>query len=241
MSVLRLGGAALLAAALAAPVAAAPAPTATATARGTAATAAPDDLAAREAVFAHPADAAAIKAALGGVMQELAAAQVISGPYTQKKYLRELPKPLLAGGDFLFVRDLGVAWRTVTPFASELVITREALIQREGSGSELRVSAEQQPAVRMVARIFFAVFSLDFEQLAELFRLSVLADGHGGWQLGLQPKQDAGTIEAIVVSGHADVDGVRLLEAGGDRTEIAFERPQLSTAAASAEQRARFR
>lgn len=193
------------------------------------------------AVFAHPADAATIKAALGPVTTTLAAAKSISGPYTQDKYLHELPKPLQSSGDFLFVRDLGVAWRTVKPFASELIITHDALIQREGGGTAVRVDAGEQPAIRMVARIFFAVFSLDFEQLSQLFDLSVLADGHGGWQLGLKPKQNAGVIAAIVVSGHRDVDSVHLLETGGDRTEIEFHDAVLSTAPADAAQRARFR
>ncbi|WP_028007445.1 outer membrane lipoprotein carrier protein LolA [Solimonas flava] len=194
----------------------------------------------REAVFAHPADTAAIHAALGAVTHELAAAQSIAGLYTQNKFLHELPQPLRAGGDFLFVRDLGVAWRTTTPFASELIVTRDALVQRDG-GSTVRVAAEQQPAVRMVARIFFAVFSLDFSQLTELFTLSVLPAADGSWQLGLTPKQDAGAIEAIVVGGHRSVERVRLYERGGDRTEIEFRDAQVSTRPAGDALRARFR
>ncbi|MGH8444611.1 MAG: hypothetical protein ACREVL_05050, partial [Solimonas sp.] len=129
---------------------------------------APSGEAAKEMVFAHPADAATIRAALGPLTRELAAARTLSGPYTQKKTLRELPQPLASAGDFLFVREVGVAWRTLTPFPSELIVTRDALVQRDG-GSSTRVAAGQQPAVRMVARIFFAVFSLDFAQLSELF------------------------------------------------------------------------
>lgn len=194
-----------------------------------------------QAVFAHPADARAIKAALGPVVTRLAAAQVISGPYTQDKFLHELPKPLRASGDFLFVRDLGVAWRTVLPFASELIITRDALIERQDGGSTTRIAADQQPAVRLVARIFFAVFSLDFDQLGQLFTMSLVSDAQG-WQLGLQPKQagGAGVISAIVVSGHRQVERVQLFESGGDRTEIEFHDTQVSTAPADAAQRARF-
>lgn len=195
-----------------------------------------------QAVFAHPADAGAIKAALGPVVTRLAAAQVISGPYTQDKFLHELPKPLRASGDFLFVRDLGVAWRTVLPFASELIITRDALVERQDGGSTTRIAADQQPAVRLVARIFFAVFSLDFDQLGQLFTMSLINDDAQGWQLGLQPKQAgaAGVISAIVVSGHRDVERVRLFEAGGDRTEIEFHDTRVSTAPADAAQRGRF-
>ncbi|WP_020647750.1 outer membrane lipoprotein carrier protein LolA [Solimonas variicoloris] len=186
-----------------------------------------------ETVFAHPADAATIRAALVPVTARLAAAQSISGPYQQKKYLRELPRPLLASGDFTFVRDHGITWRTTTPFASELVIQRDALVQRDANGQEVRIDAAQQPAVRMVARIFFAVFSLDFAELEQLFALSLQQDG-GGWQLGLQPKQASGTIDAIIVSGRNDVERVRLLERGGDRTEIEFQDTRVSSSAAPA-------
>ena len=179
---------------------------------------------------------------LGPVVTTLAAAPVISGPYTQDKFLRELPKPLHASGDFLFVRDLGVAWRTVLPFASELIITHDALIERQDGGSTTRIAADQQPAVRLVARIFFAVFSLDFDQLGQLFTLSLVNDDAQGWQLGLQPKQagTAGVIHAIVVSGHRDVERVRMFEPGGDRTEIEFHDTRVSTVPADAAQRARF-
>src|SRR3546814_15427038 len=84
------------------------------------ATAAPADDA--QTVFAHPADATTIKAALGPVVTTLAAAPVISGTYTQDKFLRSLPKPLHASGDFRCVCDLGVALRHASPFASELLI-----------------------------------------------------------------------------------------------------------------------
>ncbi|WP_051362212.1 outer membrane lipoprotein carrier protein LolA [Solimonas soli] len=205
-----------------------------------AATAAPAGAGLDQPVFAHPADAGAIRAALGAVTRELAAARTISGPYTQKKFLRELPQPLRSQGDFLFVRDVGVAWRTTAPFASELIVTRDALVQRD-AGSSTRVGAERQPAVRMVARIFFAVFSLDFAQLSELFTLSVLPGADGSWQLGLTPRHEAGTIEAIVVGGARSVERVQLYEHGGDRTEIAFRDARVSSAAPDAAQLARFR
>lgn len=195
-----------------------------------------------QAVFAHPSDARTIKAALGPVVTTLAAAQVISGAYTQDKFLHELAKPLRASGDFLFVRDLGVAWRTTLPFASELIITHDALIERQDGGGGTRIAADQQPAVRLVARIFFAVFSLDFDQLGQLFTMSLINDGARGWQLGLQPKQAGatGVISAIIVSGHRNVEDVRMFESGGDRTDIEFHDTQISTAPATDAQRAHF-
>lgn len=194
-----------------------------------------------QAVFAHPADAAAIKAALAPVVM-LAAAPVISGSYTQDKFLHALPKPLRASGDFLLVRNLGIAWRMVLPFPSELIITRDALIERQAGGSTTRIATDQRPTIRQVGRILLAVLSLDFDQLDPLFTLSLINTSGPGWQLGLQPKQAgaAGVIRAIVVSGHHQIERVHVFEADGERVEIELHDTQVSNVPADTAQRARF-
>lgn len=172
-----------------------------------------------DTVFDHPASAARIEQDLKAVTTTLRQAQTLRGRYTQTRRLHEIPKPLLARGRFVFVRDLGIAWLTQTPFASELVITRDAITQRDG-GSVTRLSTEQQPGVRAVASVFFAVFALDFKTLEGLFDLSSRRTGQG-WELGMKPRAGTGdAISGIVVSGRAQVDGVVLTDKSGDVTEI---------------------
>ncbi|HUS24282.1 MAG TPA: outer membrane lipoprotein carrier protein LolA [Candidatus Binatia bacterium] len=170
-------------------------------------------------VFERPADARTLAQALGPITAQLHSAQTLRGRYRQHKTLRELPRPLLAEGSFLFVRDRGIVWRTETPFASELVITPDALVQRQDGASQ-RIGAETQPAIRMVGRIFFAVFSLDFSTLEGLFSLYGGALPQGGWALGMRPLQDGGSLREIEVQGAAQVQHVILREAGGDLTDI---------------------
>jgi hypothetical protein len=170
-------------------------------------------------VFDHPADVARLRSLLGPVAAQVREAQTLRGGYVQTKHLPELPQPLVATGDFLFVRGQGVRWRTVTPFASELVITPRGLTQRD-AGSETRVDADKQPAVRLVGRIFLAVFSLDFDALAELFELSAAAPAAGRWSLGLKPRQNAGSLKSIEVDGGKEVERVVLREGAEDLTEI---------------------
>lgn len=190
-------------------------------------------------VFEHPATAAELTRMLAPAVAPLTGAQTMRGRYRQTKHLAELPRPLLAEGDFLFVRDLGVAWRTERPFASELLITRGALVHRSGGG-EQRVEATQQPAVRMVALIFFAVFSLDFDALAELFTLYGTQHADGRWTLGLRPVQAAGTVVEIEVDGRVQVERVLLREAGGDRTLIELGDAAVDTAPPGPADRTRF-
>ncbi|TJY58291.1 outer membrane lipoprotein carrier protein LolA [Sinimarinibacterium sp. CAU 1509] len=190
-------------------------------------------------VFAHPATITALRVALTPATRPLQGAQSIRGAYRQQKQLHELPRPLSSSGRFLFLRDTGIAWTTIEPFASELVITREHLIQREGD-NEVLVSAAQQPALQMVAEIFFAVFSLDFDTLESLFDLYGGANADGSWSLGLRPKQAAGSVVGIQINGAAQVEQVLLTESSGDLTRIDLQQVQISQDAPDAADRALF-
>lgn len=183
-------------------------------------------------VFEQPTNARAMAQILRGVAQDLQSAQTLRGHYRQKKTLHELPRPLLAEGSFLFVRDRGVVWRTQTPFVSELVLTGDALIQRQ-NGNAHRLSADQQPAVRLIGQIFFAVFSLDFATLERLFKLHGGVASGNAWALGLKPLQTAGSLREIEVRGDTQVRRVVLREDGGDLTEIELTDVIASTAAAT--------
>lgn len=190
-------------------------------------------------VFARTTDARAMTAMLGDLARELQSSQTLRGRYVQRKTLRELPRPLVAEGSFLFVRDRGVVWRTQTPFVSELVITGDALIQRQ-NGAAQRLGAEQQPAIRLIGQIFFAVFSLDFATLERLFALYGGPQPGGAWALGLKPLQKAGSLREIEVRGDTQVRRVVLREDSGDITEIDLHEVRAATTAPTADDLAPF-
>jgi hypothetical protein len=191
-------------------------------------------------VFDRPADSAQLERDLKPALASVRGARTLRGTYVQHKRLHELPQPLIAEGTFLFVRDLGIAWRTEKPFASELVITANDILQRDSSGATMRMHASSQPGVRTVAEIFFAVFALDFDRLGERFERFSLREG-GRWQLGLKPRDgQGGAIREIVVSGRTQVDHVRLAEANGDSTDLALHGTP-SAEGASAEEQQRFK
>lgn len=187
-------------------------------------------------VFDHPVSAAELRRDLGPLTTTVRDAQVVRGAYSQIRRLADVPKPLRAEGSFLFARDTGLLWRTVKPFASELVITRDRIVQHEPGGETVRVSADQQPAVRTVAALFFAVFSLDFDALESMFQLYSRGFG-AGWELGLRPKPGvAGPIEEIFVSGDRHVEQLRLRDAKGEVTEIRLRNSAASRSGLSADE-----
>jgi hypothetical protein len=202
------------------------------------------DTASRDSIFDHPADAAQLARDLSPALGTVRGARTLRGTYVQKKRLHELPHPLVAEGTFLFVRDLGIAWRTEKPFPSELVITANDILQRDGGNTTMRISADRQPGVRTVAAVFFAVFALDFDALANNFELYSRGAGDGPgskrWQLGLKPRgKQAGAVREIVVSGRTQVEDVHLAEANGDTTDLSLK-GKPSADAPTAEEQQRF-
>jgi hypothetical protein len=172
--------------------------------------------------FAHRVtDEAQLRAELSLPAAKLAKAQVLRGRFTHSRHLSEIPRPLVATGEFVFARDLGVYWHTLQPFDSVVVLTGAGLEQRDGGEAALRVSADEQPAVRVIANIFMALFTLDVGILARDFDLYG-GKVPGGWTVGLKPRNRtmASVFAQATVTGKDDVEQVVLTDARGDRTVI---------------------
>lgn len=193
-------------------------------------------------VFQHPTTAEEL---LQGVLAEPARqsnqAQVIRGQFVYRKYLAELPAPLQSTGEYLFVKNLGIVWRTLQPFDSEFVITAKGIVERE-AGKSSPANADEQPAVRVAARIFLSLLSLDVQTLRSTFDLYGLQAG-SHWQIGLRPTSSAiaAVFRDAIIGGASQVETVTLHDANGDRTEILFENMKYEQAAPSAQDRQRFR
>lgn len=154
----------------------------------------------------------------------LAGAKVLRGRFTQRRHLSELPRPLTASGEFLFARELGVYWHTRKPFDSVVTLSPSGIVERAEGSETMRLSADDQPAVRMVAQVFLALFTLDMDSLERHFRVyPESGDGNSGpWSIRLEPRGDAiaNVFVHANISGHDDVEQVVLTDARGDRTVI---------------------
>lgn len=179
--------------------------------------------------FAHPASASQLKSLLSRPAARLDQARTLSGVFSQSRFLRELPRPLVAGGEFVFARDLGVFWHTRQPFDSVIVLNAAGMTQIDEGAAPLRLSAEEQPAVRLVGNLFAALFTLDIARLGRDFELFGTGEGKQ-WTLGLKPRASglAGVIRQVTVVGSDDVEQVELTDAHGDRTLIELSAIQYS-------------
>jgi hypothetical protein len=171
--------------------------------------------------FAHAVtDESQLRAALAEPAAKLLKAQVLRGEFKHSRYLREIPRPLMATGDFTFVRGLGICWHTRQPFDSIVILTEAGIVQTDEGGAPQQIAAGEQP-VRFIAKIFMALFTLDIASLRHDFDL------YGGkqddrWTIGLKPrtKAIAGVFSQATVTGAVDVEQVVLTDARGDRTVI---------------------
>ena len=175
-------------------------------------------------VFEHAAAPEQLQKMLGPTAGTLKASAALRGAFTQRKFLKELPQPLVSNGEFVVARGLGVDWHTQKPFDSTVVLTPQALIQRGADGSAHRVSADQQPGLRAVGDVFDALFTLDLARLGETFQLYGEPGEKGAWTLGLVPREPAfaKVMNRIVITGSAQPARIVMFEGSGDRTEIEF-------------------
>jgi hypothetical protein len=173
---------------------------------------------------------------------QLAKAQVLSGKFTHRKHLREIPKPLTATGEFVFARELGVYWHTQKPFDSVVVLTPQGILEKAEGTQTLHLSADEQPAVRVIASVFLALFTLDMNTLEKNFRLFSEGETAGRWTIALEPRGGAiaNVFVHATVSGTRDVEQVVLTDAHGDRTVIDLTAIDYSNAAPTPVTRALF-
>lgn len=171
-----------------------------------------------------------LEGALARPAAQLARAQVLSGRFTHRKYLREIPRPLTATGEFRFARELGVYWHTQQPFDSLVVLTPTGIVEKAEGSQVMQLSADEQPAVRMIANVFLALFTLDMTSLEKNFELSSKTEG-ARWTIGLKPR--GGAIASVftqaTVSGINDVEQVVLTDSHGDSTVIDLTAIQYSS------------
>ena len=171
----------------------------------------------------------------------LARPRVLCGRFDQTKQLAGLKNPLRSNGRFCVVADKGVLWRSLQPFASTLRLTREEIVQWHGERVAMRLTAKQEPTVRIINSLMFSMLAGDLGQLEKYFDVEGVA-GDGAWSVKLKTR-DAGVakvIGAIALDGGAYVKNIAIDEANGDRTRIVFSAIQTGEQAMTSEEAALF-
>ncbi|MES2488214.1 MAG: outer membrane lipoprotein carrier protein LolA [Pseudomonadota bacterium] len=173
-------------------------------------------------VFDQATNAEQLKLIIAPAARELAKTPVLRGSFVQRKFLSGLPKPLKSSGNYVISREQGIWWHTQLPFDSEFILTPESMAQLDGGKVATRLTAAQQPGLRVVGDVFFSIFALDPSALAANFELFGQRGERDTWTMGLRPKSSAmrSVMSEAVITGASRVDKVEMWDAHGDRTEI---------------------
>lgn len=177
------------------------------------------------AVVAVPALAAPAAVDVDLLKQRVAKVDVLRGEFTQEKQVAGFKNPLRSQGRFVLAQDHGVIWTTLKPFPSEVVVTRDRILSRQRDGSSrVELDGRQQPAMRSVNAIMFALMSGDAQTLSAQFTVKVEALPDQGWKMQLSPR--SATLGKMFIglklSGHRYVREVEITEANQDVTRIHF-------------------
>ncbi|SEL71286.1 Outer membrane lipoprotein carrier protein LolA [Roseateles sp. YR242] len=158
------------------------------------------------------------------VHQRLKQPQWLRGDFTQTKKVPGFTKPLVSRGEFVLARGLGVLWRTIKPFASELRLTRDEIRATQGGQTAMRLEAAREPAVRVINTLMFSLLNGDVSGLADLFDLSGEVKGDK-WQLALLPKPGPlrQVLKQVALEGDSFVRRIQLFEANGDESLIQLD------------------
>lgn len=179
---------------------------------------------------------------LAQVRAQVAQVPVLRGEFAQEKQVAGFKNPLRSNGRFLLARDKGVLWTTTAPFPSEIVVTQDRILSRQRDGSRrVEVDGKQQPGLRSVNAMMFALMSGDMKALTSTFDVKE-EPAAGGWKMTLVPRsrQLAQAFTSVRLSGDRYVREVELREANGDLTRLRFSGMSEAQATLSSDEAARF-
>ncbi len=147
---------------------------------------------------------------------------VVRGSFRQQKHLAELDQPLISTGRFTVARGHGLIWQVEQPLSTQLVITREQLVERSDGHETARISAREQPGLAVVAAVLLAVFQGDLERLHQFFVVERTPTDAAEAVVTLRPASAAVSefVQRIRIEGDTRIERLRIDQPGGDYSII---------------------
>ena len=173
--------------------------------------------------LAGTASLAGAAAPVAQIQSMLAKPEQLCGRFEQTKQLAGMKNPLASTGRFCVVAGKGVLWRTLKPFPNTLRLKRDEIVHMQGDRVAMRLDASQEPTVRMINGVLFSLLGGDLGQLENLFEVDGSVTGDT-WKVALKARNlaVAKAVGAISLEGGAYVRSIRMVDAGGDKTDIVF-------------------
>jgi hypothetical protein len=165
-----------------------------------------------------------------------------STAFTEEKRMTVLRKPLTSSGHLLFIPTRGLYRHLQKPFVQEMLITSEAIHQRQASDRTTTLPLETLPGAKAFVGAFLALFSGSWDALLTHFEV-YFAQDTSQWQLGLKPTDTAMAkmIACLVLAGkETQLSALWMQERNGDVTYDRFLDAQLVPETQWAEYQSQF-
>lgn len=148
---------------------------------------------------------------------------VVHADFTQTKQMAALKRPLITTGHLIFLREEGVLWQIEKPYRIAYLLSDEKIVEIAADGSRTERGQRDVPGLAQIGRVFHAMLGAQTDILHEYFNVSVEGN-EKKWRIILTPRhaQIAQFLTQLQLSGGQFVDQIRILEAGGDTTQIRF-------------------
>lgn len=175
------------------------------------------------------AQAAAQTVTFEGVCASLSAHPNTVGKFTQEKSITSGSKTrtLKSNGTFVFSLD-GVAWNTVKPFPSSLVVGMTSVIQTTPDGKKTVIDASTNQVFTTISTTLVSLYSGDAAKLRKNFNVDFSTEG-STWTALLTPQDKTVaqvmkslSLKGTMKDGSAVFDEIMLMESSGEAIKYMF-------------------
>ena len=146
---------------------------------------------------------------------------ILKVSFTQRRYLTDIPKPIVSRGNLLLWPGKGLIWRINEPFSQTILITKKGLCHvEEGQKKSMRRVGHEGVILEMMSKLLEGSFA----ELKE-FTMDSMPSLHKKWKVRLTPahKNLQDFLSAIEVEGDKHISRLALYRPNGDRDEIVFD------------------
>jgi hypothetical protein len=172
------------------------------------------------------------------IEKQLSPFEILRGNFEQTKTIKFITRPLKSSGIFVLLKGKGVLWETLKPqgIAGTLRVTQDGIEQIRDGKVRFQMKTEQEPSLKLINQVLFAVFSADLSGLKEHFEMKGSIDA-GHWEVVLSPKEAwmAKVAKEINLQGGKNLESLQISEGNGDQTSIRFSGIDLNSTLRSAE------
>lgn len=152
------------------------------------------------------------------------ATDVLRAEFTQTKTLAGFERALTSSGTVVIYSDLGLIWQQLTPFESNIKISKGKMTSRTGHGTPEVVSLPDRTDSYSIPQLVQAVFSGNDAVLATCFNVEKESISGGKVRYTIIPKTKEGFplfLSATVIKA-TDVERVDMIDAAKNKTTILF-------------------